>query len=129
MPRKRGGQGDVGESHGMAQALARAYDERGALPEAERLRLHDLVRAASEVPLADPEVERIAAILWADRGEGIVSSLESGFKLFEAADEDERARRRRRRSISSLSVDERQALLATLLASRHVPPDSPPHGD
>lgn len=130
MPRKGGGREDIGGTtgHGPTQELARAYAEIAALSDADRRHLHELVRGASGVALSDPEVERIAAILWADRGEGLVASLEAGFKLFEAIGEDEeRPRRRRRRSIASLSTDERQALLATLLANRHVPPDAPPY--
>ncbi|MCS6801047.1 MAG: hypothetical protein RMM58_04430 [Chloroflexota bacterium] len=106
--------------------MARASEEIASLSDAERQRLYQLIRAASEVPLSDAETERIAAILWADRGAGVFASLEAGFKLFHLAEEEPPSRRRKRRSIASLSAGERQALLAALLANRHVPPETPP---
>ncbi|GIW08174.1 MAG: hypothetical protein KatS3mg060_2979 [Dehalococcoidia bacterium] len=130
MPRKGEDRENAGRPAELdtARELARAYREIAALPEGERQRLYTLVRAASDVPLSETETQQIAAILWADRGPGLLTSLEAGFKLFHSADEDAtRPPKRRRRSITSLSAQERQALLASLLANRHVPPQSPPH--
>lgn len=131
MPRKGRGREDTERAAELDthEELTRAYREIGALPEAERARLYQLVRGASEVSLTDAETERIAAILWADRGAAVIASLEAGFKLFHAAADEERPRRRKRRSIASLSAAERQALLASLLASRHVPPEPSPNAE
>lgn len=86
-----------------------------------------LIRRASETPLTDSETERIAAILWATRGEGAIASLEAGYKLFAKQEEPSTKSRSRRqrptsRSIDDLNVEEFQQLLANLLANRHVAP-------
>jgi len=105
----------------LDQTLATAYQAIAALPVEERTRLYTLVQQASGIPLTESEVERIAAILWAERGEGVFASLEAGFRLFDPADQP----RRRRRPVSALTPSERQQLLAALLAERHVPPERP----
>jgi len=131
MPRKGEDRGKTSRERELdsSRELERAAREIAALSESERGRLYALVRGASAMPLSDAETERIATILWADRGEGIVASLEAGFKLFEVAEEEPPSpRRRRRRTIASLSARERRELLAALLAGRHVPPDPSDEG-
>jgi hypothetical protein len=107
--------------------LAKAYKQLSSMPTDQRDRMMSLIRMASETPLTDAEAERIAAILWATRGEGAIASLEAGYKLFSATDDAQgkpRSRRQRRgsRSIDDLNNEEFQALLANLLANRHVAP-------
>jgi hypothetical protein len=102
------------------RALTRASAAIAALPDPDRRHLFELVRGASAIPLTDHEVERIAAILWADRGPGIVQSLESGYQLFQPAPDPPKGARRR--PVTALPDGERQALLSSLLAERHVPP-------